>query len=72
MRPKKDAKYLNVYIERKLYDEFSQFCEDAGQSKTKAAERALRMYIDNNGKMPKASSDTDGATKIAADERSEE
>ena len=46
-RPKKDAKYLNVYIERSIYDEFTDLCDKLGQSKTVAAERALRCYMDN-------------------------
>lgn len=44
-RQKKDGKYLNVYLDRKTYDEFEKFCIDIGQSKTVAAERALQMYM---------------------------
>lgn len=42
---KKDAKYLNVHIERELYDRFDVFCKEYGQSKTAATEIALRMYM---------------------------
>lgn len=42
---KKDAKYLNVHITRKLYDAFDAFCKKYGQSKTAATELALRMYM---------------------------
>lgn len=45
-RPKKDGRYLNLYLDRALHDEFEQFCERLGQTKTVAAERALRMYMD--------------------------
>lgn len=45
-RPKKDAKYLNVYIERKTHEELEEFCKKSGQSKTVATERALRLYMD--------------------------
>ena len=45
-RPKKDGKYLNVYVEQNIYDDFEKFCEDMGQSKTTATERALRLYMD--------------------------
>lgn len=45
-RPKKDAKYLNVYIERAIHEEFDEFCTELGQSKTVATERALRLYMD--------------------------
>lgn len=45
-RPKKDGRYLNLYLDKALHDEFEQFCESLGQTKTVAAERAFRMYID--------------------------
>lgn len=44
-RPKKDAKYLNVYIERDIHEQFDEFCRKFGQSKTVATERALKMYM---------------------------
>lgn len=46
-RPKKDAKYLNVYIEKNIYTRLENFCKEQGQSKTVAAERALTMYMDS-------------------------
>lgn len=45
-RPKKDGRYLNLYLDRALHEEFEQFCESLGQTKTVAAERAFRMYMD--------------------------
>lgn len=45
-RPKKDGRYLNLYLDRTLHEEFEQFCENLGQTKTIATERALRMYMD--------------------------
>lgn len=45
-RPKKDGRYLNLYLDRTLHEEFEQFCESLGQTKTVAAERAFRMYIE--------------------------
>ena len=45
-RPKKDGRYLNLYLNRALHEEFEQFCESLGQTKTVAAERAFRMYMD--------------------------
>lgn len=44
-RPKKDGRYLNLYLDRSLHDEFEQFCKNLGQTKTIAAERALHMYM---------------------------
>ena len=46
-RLKKDAKYLNVYLHRDVYEDFTKFCETVGQSKSLAAERALVAYMDN-------------------------
>ena len=47
MRQKKDAKYLNVYIEKSIYDRFAELCEQLGQSKTVGAEReAMSPYVD--------------------------
>lgn len=40
-RPKKDGRYLNLYLDRALHEEFEQFCESLGQTKTVAAERAF-------------------------------
>lgn len=45
-RTKKDGRYLNLYLDRALHEEFEQFCESLGQTKTVAAERAFRMYMD--------------------------
>lgn len=41
-RLKKDGRYLNLYLDRTLHEEFEQFCESLGQT----AERAFRMYMD--------------------------
>ena len=45
-RAKKDAKYLNVYISRETYEKFDKFCEEMGQSKSLAADRALVLYME--------------------------
>lgn len=45
-RPKKDGRYLNLYLDRALHEEFEQFCESLGQTKTVVAERTFRMYMD--------------------------
>lgn len=49
-RPKKEAKYLNVYLDKQVYDDLSTFCEKSGQSKTLAVERAIQMYIGDMSK----------------------
>lgn len=48
-RPKKQAKYLNVYLDKQIYDSLSEFCIESGQSKTVAVERAIQMYVKNFG-----------------------
>ena len=45
-RPKKNGTYLNVCIEADIYERLEELCEDAGQTKTAAVERALRRYLD--------------------------
>lgn len=44
-RPKKNGTYLNVCIEKSIYKELESFCEEAGQTKTIAVERALLEYM---------------------------
>lgn len=46
-RPKKNGTYLNVCIETPIYDRLVSFCEDSGQSKTGAVERALVAYLND-------------------------
>ena len=36
---------LKDYIEKEIFDRLEQFCEDSGQSKTVAVERALDGYF---------------------------
>lgn len=40
-RPKKNGTYLNVCIETPIYERLEALCNDAGQTKTVAVERAL-------------------------------
>jgi predicted DNA-binding protein len=46
-RQKKDGTYLNVRIETSIYNRLNALCEEAGQTKTIAVERALTDYLDN-------------------------
>lgn len=46
-RQRKDGTYLNVRIETAIYNRLEALCEDAGQTKTIAVERALTEYLDN-------------------------
>ena len=45
-RPKKNGTYLNVCIETPIYNRLRSVCDDAGQTKTVAVERALTLYLD--------------------------
>ena len=45
-RPKKDNYPLSLRIENNVDDRLTQYCEDSGQNKTLAIERALMVYID--------------------------
>lgn len=46
-RLKKDGRYLNLYLDRTLHEEFEQFCESLGQTKTVAAERDMDAVKQN-------------------------
>ena len=46
-RPKKNGTYLNVCIEKPIYERLEILCADAGQTKTTAVERALTRYLDD-------------------------
>ena len=45
-RPKKDGIYLNIKLDRELYQRLQRISEEAGQTKTLIAERALTTYMD--------------------------
>lgn len=46
-RPKKNGTYLNVCIDTSIYKRLENLCNDAGQTKTIAVERALNAYLDD-------------------------
>ena len=46
-RPKKNGTYLNVCIDKCVYEELEKLCEEAGQTKTVAVERAIIAYLDD-------------------------
>lgn len=45
-RAKKNGTYLNVCIEKDIYEQLTEICENAGQTKTVVVERALNSYFD--------------------------
>lgn len=46
-RPPKDGTYLNVKIEKAIYDRLEEFRKKSGQTKTAIVERSLLTYMDN-------------------------
>ena len=45
-RTKKDAKYLNMKLDRKIYDQLEQFCDESGMTKTMATEKVLEQFFE--------------------------
>ena len=52
--PKKESCTINCKIDKLLYDKLVKMCEDTGLSKTKAIERAIKMYYEEYVKTGKA------------------
>lgn len=52
-RTKKDNHPVTVRLATPLFGKLNKFCEDSGQPKTVAIERALAMYIDDYYKKQK-------------------
>lgn len=50
----KESQPLSVRMEKTTFERLKEFCEESGQSKTVAIERAINMYIDDyDAKMEK-------------------
>ena len=47
-RAKKDGKFLNIYIERKILEKLEAYCEKTGLTKTKSVERILEQFLKQN------------------------
>lgn len=46
-RPKKNGTYINLCIDNAVYDHLVRYCEESGNTKTAAVERALTAYFDD-------------------------
>ena len=44
-RKKKDAKILNIKLDREIHEQLEKFCEESGLTKTIAVERILQHYF---------------------------
>lgn len=47
-KPKKDGHFINIYLDRTLYNRLSFYAEEKGQTKTLAVERILKQYFDEH------------------------
>lgn len=45
-RPKKEGKTVSLLMDKNLFEQLEQYCEETYLSKTAAIEKALRMMID--------------------------
>lgn len=52
-RLKKDNTPTSFRLATDVYERLSKFCEESGQPKTVAVERAINMYIDDYAKKQK-------------------
>ena len=52
--PKKEYVIINCKIDKKMYDKLIKICDDTGLSKTKAIERAIKVYADEFEKTGKS------------------
>ena len=46
-RTKKDAKILNIKLDREIHEQLEQFCDESGMTKTIAVEKILQHYFEN-------------------------
>ncbi len=52
-RTKKDAKILNVKLDREIHEQLEQFCDESGMTKTVAVEKILAQYFARYFERPK-------------------
>lgn len=45
-RERKDGHYINLRIDRTLYERFASYCDREERTKTAALERMMRAYLD--------------------------
>lgn len=53
-RTKKDAKILNVKLDRKIHERLEEFCEESGMSKTVATEKILSRFLEEYFRRPES------------------
>ena len=45
-RVKKDARFLNMKLDREIYDLLEKFCEETGMTKTTATEKIMDQFFE--------------------------
>ena len=51
-RTKKDAKILNIKLDREIHEQLVQFCNESGMTKTIAVEKILQHYFEDYFQRP--------------------
>lgn len=51
-RAKKDAKVLNIKLDREVYDNLEKFCDETGMNKTVATEKMLTRCLEEYFEKP--------------------
>ena len=52
-KPKKDGKYVNIFMIKELAERLEEFSHYTGISKTFIIEKAVRLYLDDKEKQEK-------------------
>ena len=51
-REKKDAKMLNIKLDRAIHNQLEKFCDETGMTKTVAVEKILGKYFEGYFQKP--------------------
>lgn len=51
-RTKKDAKLLNIKLDREIHEQLERFCEESGMTKTRATEKILAQFFEEYFQRP--------------------
>lgn len=51
-REKKDAKLLNIKLDRIVHEQLEQFCDESGMTKTMATEKILAQFFEEYFRRP--------------------
>lgn len=54
-RERKDAKLLNIKLDREVHEQLEKFCAESGMTKTMATEKILAQFFEDYFKRPEDS-----------------